>query len=357
MRCTLRHITLALALASAWAGSASAHDYCVSTAVGIQNALTAAQTNGEDDTVYIKSGSYPLTAGLTFVSSEAHAIDIRGANDDISVCPPAQAANLAGSGTTLDGQLLVRPLYIANPNGNASVIGVSFIDGRPPSGFSGGGLIVTSSSGNVNVQNCTFSGNRVSGSGASGGAVVAQSGAELSFAQNLLYLNRGTEIGGALLQRTAAGGIVIAQNNTIVGNITDAISAPGGLAIAGSGTFVTQVIDNIIWNNAAAGGSDFGIDSANLRYSNDIGIVTAGSPAPSPPSAGDVSVDPDFAPCSGVLCFNFELKRSSPLVDTGTSPGFTPPTDLAGKPRVIGSTIDIGAFENDTIFDNGFEVP
>ena len=68
-------------------------------------------------------------------------------------------------------------------------------------------------------------------------------------------------------------------------------------------------------------------------------------------------VDPQFAACEGFVCFDFELARSSPLVDAGDDdpPGGLSDADLAGKPRVIGPHVDIGAYENDRLLADGFE--
>ena len=126
-----------------------------------------------------------------------------------------------------------------------------------------------------------------------------------------------------------------------------------GLFVGGNGHFVLS--DNIIWNNAGSGGSDFVAASANSRTADDIGIVGAGSVAGD--VAGELSVDPQFAACEGFVCFDFELARSSPLVDAGDDdpPGGLSDADLAGKPRVIGSHVDIGAYENDRLLADGFE--
>ena len=111
--------------------------------------------------------------------------------------------------------------------------------------------------------------------------------------------------------------------------------------------------NNIVWNNALAGGSDFASLVAHTRKTNDIGIVNSSSTAGT--VSGEVSVDPQFASC-GFLCFE-ELADSSPLLDAGTdSPGGIPMSvDLAGKPRYMGAHIDIGAFESEGIFADGFE--
>ncbi len=71
---------------------------------------------------------------------------------------------------------------------------------------------------------------------------------------------------------------------------------------------------------------------------------------------GELSVDPQFADC-GFLCIGFELERGSPLVDAGDDApaGGMTATDLAGKPRTIGARVDIGAYENDLLFADGFD--
>jgi hypothetical protein len=327
--------------------------FCTHNAAEIQAALTTSQTDGDDDFIFVVSGNYPLATGLTFVSSEAHAIVIVGGFDD-SLCTNT-SFNLAGSGTTLDGQHAVRPLYIANPNGLVIVEALTIAAGQGQSSSAGGGLIIAGATGIVITFN-RFYANRVSGGMALGGALVANVNNLLgsNVSNNLLFGNRATEVGGAVLNLN--GGQANVYNNTIVANITDTLADPGGLLLEGSAHY--NLTNNIVWNNAAAAGSDFGTTSVNTRKTNDIGSVTSGSTAGT--VTGELSVDPAFAPCSGFLCFSFELDGSSPLVNTGTDATGGPPPyqDLAGKPRILGPHVDIGAFEyNDAIFANGFEVP
>ena len=74
---------------------------------------------------------------------------------------------------------------------------------------------------------------------------------------------------------------------------------------------------------------------------------------------GNISVEPVFE--SGL--FNFTPRRTSPLVDAGIAPSgvftfwYLTDVDLNGVDRVVGSTVDIGAYENERIFTNGFDVP
>lgn len=345
MRRLLKVIAL---LASGFAACAGAHDFCEDTSAGIQGALTVAQANGEDDTIYIHTGHYllktDLTAGLTFSSTEAHSIALFGGYDDLSVCPPLFTRSiLAGVGTTLDGELAVRPLLMQNANGDVTIQALAFASGTVTG--NGGGLNVGAAS--VSISFSRFYVNHAAGPNGEGGGVfaVALSG-PIYFTDNLVFDNHGTKAGGAELYE--ASGNASVEFNTIIQNFTDTLSEPGGLRLYGGAIF--GVSNNIIWNNHDIGGSDFGVFSTNARSTNDIGAVTPGST-----SAGftsDVSVDPDFVPCAGP-CLTFQLNFRSPLVDVGT--GFPHGFDIVGNYRWMGSKPDIGAFENEVIFADGFQ--
>ena len=344
-------LVLFFMLALGCAASAGAATFCAHNAAEIQADLTAAQANGEDDLINVVSGNYPLSSTLMFDSSEAHGIAIAGSFDDAQCAQ--DSLNLAGDGTVLDGQHTVRPLFIANPNGSVILQALTVVAGSATNGSSGGGAIIAGCAGCVIDYN-TFFGNRVSNTNAQGGALLINGTVSLEFADNLFFGNRGTKVGGVVLNFGNGTGIV--KNNTITANITDTLSDPGGLLLKGGMQY--QMSNNIVWNNAAPGGSDFGVLSTNTRIANDIGVVMAGSTAGT--VSAELSVDPMFLDC-GFLCFGFEIDGNSPLVNAGNdAPGGIPFTafDLAGKARYIGKHIDIGAFESsDPIFDNGFQSP
>jgi len=112
--------------------------------------------------------------------------------------------------------------------------------------------------------------------------------------------------------------------------------------------------NNILWNNNANNAVDFHADTGHLLLNNDIG-TSAGFTADFV-SAGNLSVDPQFAPC-GFLCFSYRLARSSPLVDAGTNtpPGGLAVSDIYSGPRIVGGAVDIGAVELDVLFADGFQ--
>jgi hypothetical protein len=345
-------VAVVAALICACAAPARAHEFCVDSAAAIQGALTVAASNGEDDEIFIKSGEYQLNTALgtslTFSSAEGHSLALYGSFDDLSVCPPdfTSGLHLAGAGTVLSGESLLRPLLINNSAGAITVLGLHFVAGV--SVGPGGGLNIGAAS--VDLSFNRFDSNQATGAqGNGGGVAVAAVTGNINFSNNLLNGNQGTLAGAVRLY--AANGSSTIRNNTIVANGTSTLSEPGGLKAEGPGSFDIQ--NNIVWNNHEQGGSDLGVFSTNTRSTNDIGVITPGST-----SAGftsDISVDPQFASCSfGPICLNFELARNSPLVDTGTDPSQKKGIDLAGKPRYIGPHVDIGAFENDRIFADRF---
>lgn len=320
---------------------AAAVVFCAHNTADIQAALTAAQANGDDDQIEITTGNIGASA-LTFSSSEGHSIELYGGYEglDCENSAPLDAT------TTLNGQNTVRILYIHNPGGPVAVSRLTFSGGKaPPGGY--GGAVYIDGSGLVLMAGDTFVGNKTTGAG---GAVVITA-VFVEFVNNLLFGNHGGQVGGAFFNISGPNNVI--ANNTIVANISDDASSPAGVSAVGAGTYT--VGNNIIRDNAAPGGSDFGIFSTNTRKTNDIGIVKASSTPGS--VSGELSVDPQFVPCSGILCFNFELDSSSPLVDGGSDIGmpFVQTRDVAGKPRKLGPRIDIGAYENaDLIFADHF---
>lgn len=342
----MRRSTVVLLLALL-APPASAASFCADSAGAIQAALAAAQANGEDDVVRIVAGSYAVSTTLAYVSNEPHAITITGGYS-------AGCSDFAFADTTLDGQHLVTPLYVGNANGAITINWLVFSGGYSAD-TTAGGLIVASDTGAITIVFDKFFANRSAGSGGpvghAGGLYVSAGSGGAKVCDNLFIGNRGTDAGGAIVSQASGESRLV--GNTIVANTSDTAGEPGGLFVGGNGHFVLS--DNIIWNNAGSGGSDFVAASANSRTADDIGIVGAGSVAGD--VAGELSVDPQFAACEGFVCFDFELARSSPLVDAGDDdpPGGLSDADLAGKPRVIGPHVDIGAYENDRLLADGFE--
>lgn len=333
--------TLTTLLSMYCAQANAAVSFCVNSVASLQNALTVSQSDGDDDYISVVAGTYALNTGLTFVSNEDYNLILVGGFDP--TCNDYHVGE-----TLLDGQHAVRPLYIALGSGNLLIQRMSFIAGFTAN--AGGGLVAASHSGNVNLSYNQFVGNH---STSTAGALYAKSdsGAVFLFG-NLAYANHGNEVGGFIVDQDVGEGYLI--NNTLVANISDTLADPAGLAAIGNAHF--RISNNIFWNNPPAGGSDFGTQSAHSRRSNDIGVVAGG--ATPDLLLGEQSVAPQFVDC-GFFCFSFDLARASPLVDAGSDVALVEAGsnffDLAFRPRTMGPHVDIGAYENEGVFQDGFD--
>jgi hypothetical protein len=335
---------------------ASAATFCVNSMVALQAAMDTAKSNGEDDTIRMLAGNYAF--GARMLSKEPHSIRIVGGYGTACIVP-------TGETTTLSGEGVVRPISIYNRFGAIEVSRLTFVNGLGGDEFGGaGGMALFSDSGNIRVELNRFIFNR-SDVGDSGALIAITEGGELVIRNNLFFGNSAPAVGAATLIQNNDGTAFV-SSNTIYGNQSDNGSQFGSPVAGGLqlGVWNTdgqtngarfQLSNNIIWGNTGNGAVDMRTESPNVRFANDIGSV-GGAEAVPIASAMEQNVAPGFASCA-FPCFNFELTRNSPLVDAGLDnpAGGSTTSDLAGKPRTIGPFIDIGAFENDLLFADGFE--
>jgi hypothetical protein len=342
-----RIASLALVWSSCFAmGAATAETFCVDTVNEMSVALTQAATNNEDDEIRIVAGTYAPPNGFAFSSDQTDSLSIRGGFN-------ANCTNLTGETTTLDGHDEERPLFINIPNGDFAVEDLTFVNGLSTNNR-GGGLRVASQSGDIRVDRNTFLANRADDFG--GALTASTTTGSLLIRNNLAFANSSANIGA--FEFTQGGGEAYIVGNTIVANTSEGDFLAGGLHIGGAANFTLS--NNIIWNNVPEDAGPFMADfsstaGSHSRIANDIGLIASGVVADL--VVDELSVDPEFVQCGGFLCISFELERSSPLVDVGNDapPGGMTLFDLAGKERTIGAHVDIGAYENDVIFADGFD--
>jgi hypothetical protein len=109
----------------------------------------------------------------------------------------------------------------------------------------------------------------------------------------------------------------------------------------------------LIGNSATIGGGERNAAATNsIIYFNTGGNYAYDGPpngrisfcctTPSPVGGvGDLTNDPAFVnPVNG----DFRLRTNSPCINSGVN-GYAAPTDLDGNPRIVGGTVDIGAYE------------
>ncbi|MBK8637069.1 MAG: right-handed parallel beta-helix repeat-containing protein [Chromatiaceae bacterium] len=225
------------------------------------------------------------------------------------------------------------------------------------SGGAGGGVFLEATT--ATLTNNTLSGNTADShyGGTGGGVYLIATTATLT--NNTLSGNTAgyggsyTRGGGMYLSATTA----TLTNNTLQGNVA---GPGGGISVSFRGPATQSWValyNNLFWQNQAAWnlGADFDIENSlasqvtlfanNFDWTPTIGF-RVGTPIYLDASNLD-KVDPLFVDAtSGDL----HLMPASPMIDTGypATPDL-PDFDLDGTPRVLGESVDIGAYE----FDDG----
>ncbi|MBN8481306.1 MAG: hypothetical protein J0L88_06930 [Xanthomonadales bacterium] len=332
-----------LAIATAPAAAAT---FCVNTEATAQAALSTAATNGESDTIRFRSGAIEVTNGLLFTTASASADD-----QPLTLTGGYNTGCTQRTGTTsLDGNGIARILEMRIHGPQTVVIDrLSFIDGYDSQ--RGGNLYVglfdTGGGASLRIDNSAFLLGRADLS--AGGFDLTGFGT-VRFRNNLVIGNSADDFPAGAFNITGATYLV---GNTMTGNLTD---DGEGWALYANPTGAASNLwlsNNILWGNDTYGDAYlFGGGSFHL-VSNDIGVRTNPTLVT---NTDNLSVDPQFAPC-GFLCIRKPLKRASPLVDAGMNApqGGMPAIDFDGLDRVVGPYVDIGAFELEGLFADGFD--
>jgi uncharacterized repeat protein (TIGR01451 family) len=196
------------------------------------------------------------------------------------------------------------------------------VSGNTTSGH-GGGL----RGGPFILTNVTLSGNRAS---YYGGAIYNSSPA-LTLTNVIVSGNRGSPYGAGIVN--SSGGDFVLTNVTLTGNDSQV-----GAAVYNMSTSAELTLTNcIVWNNR----SSISNGRITVRYSD----VQGGYPG-----AGNIDADPRFiAPVnySGAptTAGDLRLQFGSPAIDAGDNTAVAVATDLDGYPRIVGGTVDMGAYE------------
>ena len=211
-------------------------------------------------------------------------------------------------------------------------------------GSSGGGITLFAA-GTPTLENNIISGNSASGTQGGGIWIVNDSNARI--VQNLFYGNTASQGGAIYLSMPSGSSGPVLVNNTIVGGPG---TAQGSAVWAGG--FDSQVL---FYNNLLIGLTGQSAVYCDSTYSttppvftnNDAyspsGLGLEGTCASQEGSSGNISLDPLFVSAQK---HNYRLQSGSPAINTGdNSAPDIPKKDLAGRPRIVGGIIDMGAFE------------
>ncbi len=207
------------------------------------------------------------------------------------------------------------------------------LTGNSASGAGGGAIYST-------LTNCVVSANSVGFDSAGGGAYGSE-------------LDRCLVIGNMAMQDFSEGGGVefCTVNDSIIASNSAAMSGGGAMTgtlnnctivansagESGGGAGDANLNNCIIYYNTASADNNFTLDG---EVGGTLNYCCIADPAPN--GTGNFTNAPQFVnPASG----DYHLQITSPCIDAGNNTYATLDTDFDGNPRLIGASVDVGAFE------------
>lgn len=355
-----RRTALALAaLAAAAQGipDSRADTFCVETAAQLQAALDQAGDNVRDDVIRLSQGVYSRDNGFSLVLADGLSLEISGGWRRRHGNPCALHDGDPWL-SRIDGLLVSRGLDVSlASDGFLRIADLTIQRGatvltRGQAGLDdvGAGLRILGTTGNqaqVTIERVVFVANASTGHG--GGLYFSSSAGSGLQIRNTLFLGN---LAGGNGAAGMLGGIGPKRiiGNTVVGNDSP-VSFFDGFYVLGPGVLANNLM-------AQNGDRDLFLGSPGGQLLLHNNFQKRGGFEPDPASTGNSAVDPMLA--GG--CANPRLLPGSPLVDAGVVP--TPAdgwllgsTELDGHSRELGTGPDIGAFELETVFRDGFEGP
>jgi PKD repeat protein len=314
----------------------------ITAATNIQDAVDAAYIGG---TVLVSNGVYQ-TGGRVVHGTLTNRVAVTKPLALRSVNGPAVTL-IQGNGPV--GTNAVRCVYLTS---GAALVGFTLTNGAtlaipypryPPApavyAADGGGVWCESTS--ALVSNCVLIGNSTehSGGGAHGGIL-----SRCTLVANQAHSSRGASGGGA------AGSVL--NNCALFGNaadrgggaaactldnctLTDNTASISGGGAYGGDIFISAALRNcIVYYNSAPSSSNY---AGEIVFSH---CCTTPLPAG---GAGNFDNVPLFADQAGD---NLHLQSNSPCINAGTNYYAPAGPDMDGSPRIVGGTVDIGAYEH-----------
>lgn len=169
--------------------------------------------------------------------------------------------------------------------------------------------------------------------GDGGGVWCVSAGALVSncvLTGNLAYKNGGGACGGTL-NNCVLGGNSATSGGGAYSSALNNCTVSGNSATYGGGTYSGTSRNTIICSNSAPNGAN---------YSG--GTFTYCCTSPLTDGVGNIGNDPLLVDFAGG---NLHLQASSPCINSGYDPYAPAGPDLDGNPRIVGGTVDIGAYE------------
>lgn len=264
-------------------------------------------------------------------------------------------------------------------NGKDSII----VNGDQFDRFRGGGIYNNNSSDKPVIVNCSITGNSGKASGGvfndnaspyilncvvtnniaidrgfnkGGAGGISNKNFGTPYIINCLIAGNKGDDGGGILNSFGAGAFII--NCTITGNTSLGTTSEnndnafgGGISILDYST--TYIYNSIVWGNTALKDNNLSNYDSTGTFSVINSIIEGGYPG----GVRSLSADPGFinavsASLAPTAAGDYQLKCTSPAINSGIVGAYTddkpPPLDLNFNTRLIGSSIDMGAYEYQT---------
>jgi PKD domain len=313
--------------------------FCV--AVGNTNPIypytswTTAATNIQDAV-----DAVTLPGSVVLVSNGIYNIGGRGAGFDnaltrLIVSLPLTVKSVNGPlVTTILGAQQIR---CAALSGGASLSGFTLTNGT--SGFSHGPPGPTQSGGGVYcattneiISNCVIVGNI----GAYGAGGVYQG----TLYGCVITNNQGFTYGGGAWNSVLIDCVLFGNSSVFGGGAYTSMlrncTVTGNHAnTSGGGTSGCTVKNSVVMSNTSPTGANFDISLGDILFSSCTTPIPANG-------FGNVTNDPLFVNFTGG---DFHLQPNSPCINAGNNAYAPVGTDLDGNPRIVGGTVDMGAYE------------
>lgn len=331
---SLRIAAFAIGVAAVlgYSGNVLAVTQCVSTAAGLQTALTTAQGNNQPNYIKLVKGTYTLTGTLSVSISDKQNLIIEGgyastpcggAPTDTPDLTIITGANVAGTNAAF-----------GTGGGGMTIRNLTFTQLKPNAGTHAIVISNNSSSDQVLVENIAVKNNSVQGISDNVLALFTYGG--LMFRDSIVHDNN-VASAAVYVYANYPGLPLTIVNNTIANN------ASAGLWINAYSPIPLALFNNILWGNAP---TDLRLEDSRVLAMNNTWntqFFDAGSTLMQE-SANNDNNNP-------LLQSDYRLDPTSPAVNSGLpTPMLWAYTDAAENLRVQGSAPDRGAYE--TIVDD-----